>query len=349
MAALLAALAVAAVQSADGLAVPRAWAVSSTPPATQSFSPIRFTRPRLLGSSRLAIGVGDVGDADAGAGADAGHADAEVWRLEQEEADEVALRVADALAARGTDLARFADVATDCYRLFHGTTEGVAGLTIDRYGSQALVQTFREPLFSGDAGVDLALRIGGMINSALGQPMRLVLSHRGAGARGAGGDGGAGAVGNTGRWAGLYEEEQATIDTSRPIIFGVGEDGGEVEGEGLGDSMSFDLEDEEEDDGEEIDLLPPSSVGTESGMKVECALRPGKDPGIYLDFRAGREWIEVRSPTSPNYPCARSPCAMCDACTTRNARCTMLDARYSTPLPSLRRRCSRPTRRGNTC
>ena len=36
--------------------------------------------------------------------------------------------------------------ATTCYRLFHGTNEGCPGLTIDRYGSCILVQTWREPI-----------------------------------------------------------------------------------------------------------------------------------------------------------------------------------------------------------
>ena len=35
---------------------------------------------------------------------------------------------------------------TNAYRLFHGTAEGLPGLTIDRYGPLLLVQTFREPL-----------------------------------------------------------------------------------------------------------------------------------------------------------------------------------------------------------
>lgn len=35
---------------------------------------------------------------------------------------------------------------TTCYRLFHGTNEGVSGLTIDRYGPQLLIQTFHEAL-----------------------------------------------------------------------------------------------------------------------------------------------------------------------------------------------------------
>ncbi len=34
---------------------------------------------------------------------------------------------------------------TDAYRLFHGVNEGRFGLTIDRYGSQVLVQTFHQP------------------------------------------------------------------------------------------------------------------------------------------------------------------------------------------------------------
>jgi 23S rRNA (cytosine1962-C5)-methyltransferase len=35
---------------------------------------------------------------------------------------------------------------TDCYRLFHGSQEGAAGLTIDRYGPQLLVQSFHQGL-----------------------------------------------------------------------------------------------------------------------------------------------------------------------------------------------------------
>lgn len=35
---------------------------------------------------------------------------------------------------------------TDCYRLFHGSQEGAAGLTIDRYGPQLMVQSFHQPV-----------------------------------------------------------------------------------------------------------------------------------------------------------------------------------------------------------
>ncbi|CAM9541364.1 unnamed protein product [Heterosigma akashiwo] len=33
---------------------------------------------------------------------------------------------------------------TECYRLFHGATQGAPGLTVDKYGPQLLLQTFRE-------------------------------------------------------------------------------------------------------------------------------------------------------------------------------------------------------------
>lgn len=39
---------------------------------------------------------------------------------------------------------------TDAYRLFHGITEGIQGLNIDRYGSLILVQTFRDALSPDD-------------------------------------------------------------------------------------------------------------------------------------------------------------------------------------------------------
>lgn len=41
---------------------------------------------------------------------------------------------------------------TNCYRLFHGTNEGVPGLTIDRYGPQLLIQTFHQGLSEAEVG-----------------------------------------------------------------------------------------------------------------------------------------------------------------------------------------------------
>lgn len=43
-------------------------------------------------------------------------------------------------------LASLASEQTDSYRLFHGTVEGIPGLTVDRYGPHIVVQTFRDPL-----------------------------------------------------------------------------------------------------------------------------------------------------------------------------------------------------------
>ncbi|MFN0006994.1 MAG: class I SAM-dependent rRNA methyltransferase [Planctomycetota bacterium] len=48
---------------------------------------------------------------------------------------------------------------TDCYRVFHGSAEGRDGLTIDRYGTLVLAQTFREPLAESErAGLEGHLR-----------------------------------------------------------------------------------------------------------------------------------------------------------------------------------------------
>jgi 23S rRNA (cytosine1962-C5)-methyltransferase len=39
---------------------------------------------------------------------------------------------------------------TDTWRMFHGVNEGRPGLTIDRYGSQVLIQAFQHPLLPGE-------------------------------------------------------------------------------------------------------------------------------------------------------------------------------------------------------
>ncbi|MFT5042520.1 MAG: 23S rRNA (cytosine1962-C5)-methyltransferase, partial [Hyphomicrobiaceae bacterium] len=51
-----------------------------------------------------------------------------------------------ALARRASLVADLAAAHTDCYRVFHGTNEGHAGLTIDRYGDLLLAQSFHMPL-----------------------------------------------------------------------------------------------------------------------------------------------------------------------------------------------------------
>jgi len=57
--------------------------------------------------------------------------------------------LARALTARADLLASLLASDTDCYRLFHGTVEGMPGLTVDRYGEVLLVQSFHEPLEAG--------------------------------------------------------------------------------------------------------------------------------------------------------------------------------------------------------
>lgn len=51
-------------------------------------------------------------------------------------------KLAAALDARADLIARLHAEETDCYRLFHGSVEGEAGLTVDRYGPFLLVQSF---------------------------------------------------------------------------------------------------------------------------------------------------------------------------------------------------------------
>jgi 23S rRNA (cytosine1962-C5)-methyltransferase len=63
-----------------------------------------------------------------------------------------ALDLEGALQRRAALLAGLAQEQTDCYRLFHGVAEGAPGLTIDRYGTLVLAQTFRAPLEAPAAG-----------------------------------------------------------------------------------------------------------------------------------------------------------------------------------------------------
>lgn len=54
--------------------------------------------------------------------------------------------LATAFAQRSALLAQLHAEDTNAYRLFHGSVEGVSGLTVDRYGDLLLVQTFHTPL-----------------------------------------------------------------------------------------------------------------------------------------------------------------------------------------------------------
>lgn len=54
---------------------------------------------------------------------------------------------AEALTRREDLIQTLHSEDTNAYRLFHGAVEGFPGLTVDRYGSLIVAQTFRDPLF----------------------------------------------------------------------------------------------------------------------------------------------------------------------------------------------------------
>lgn len=65
---------------------------------------------------------------------------------------------------------------TDCYRLFHGSQEGVGGLTIDRYGPQLLIQSFHQSLESADV-----LALADQCFTSLNEGLLLVYNDRSSG------------------------------------------------------------------------------------------------------------------------------------------------------------------------
>ncbi|MCB1888137.1 MAG: class I SAM-dependent rRNA methyltransferase [Rhodocyclaceae bacterium] len=60
--------------------------------------------------------------------------------------DELTAALVRAHDARDELLAQLSREQTDCYRLFHGTVEGWPGVTLDRYGDVALLQSFHTPV-----------------------------------------------------------------------------------------------------------------------------------------------------------------------------------------------------------
>jgi 23S rRNA (cytosine1962-C5)-methyltransferase len=63
---------------------------------------------------------------------------------------------------------------TDCYRIFNGVSEGLPGLTIDRYGALLLAQTFRECLLT-----DEVKTLEECLRKALPGPVSFAYNHRG--------------------------------------------------------------------------------------------------------------------------------------------------------------------------
>jgi len=87
-----------------------------------------------------------------------------------------------ALAARADLLSRLAAEDTDCVRLFHGAVEGLPGVTLDRYGPNALLQVWRPDALGG---VD-AHEVAAVLQAELGLSLPVRLHLRGRAAEGVG-------------------------------------------------------------------------------------------------------------------------------------------------------------------
>ena len=80
-----------------------------------------------------------------------------------------------AIEIRGNLIETLHAEGTNCYRLFHGVTEGAPGLTVDRFGPIVLVQTFRQPLEPQAPAM-----ISEVVQGVVDQPCQVVWNHRGA-------------------------------------------------------------------------------------------------------------------------------------------------------------------------
>jgi len=79
-----------------------------------------------------------------------------------------------AIERRAPLLSKLHADGTDCYRLLHGVTEGAPGVSVDRYGSLLLLQTWRDPLPPADVDA-----LAAVARSALGRELDVVANHRG--------------------------------------------------------------------------------------------------------------------------------------------------------------------------
>ena len=82
-----------------------------------------------------------------------------------------------ALRARASLISQLGEDGTDCFRLFHGVSEGRPGLTVDRYGPVLLFQTWREALTPSELAT-----LHGVVEKALGCALTPVWNPRGRGA-----------------------------------------------------------------------------------------------------------------------------------------------------------------------
>ena len=154
---------------------------------------------------------------------------------------------------------------TDCFRVYHGATEGTEGLTIDRYGNTLLFQTFRDPSFLQEGSIEVIKEIEELVNQKLNSNLRAVVSHRGKGDK----------EFPQGR---IYQNVQQAIHEDLVMI------------------------------------KNEQMIGKEQGVVFDVSPRPGKDPWLYLDFRAGRRWLKNHSKgkrvlNAFSYSCTAGICA----------------------------------------
>eukprot|EP00752_Nemacystus_decipiens_P008605 g7684.t1 len=170
-----------------------------------------------------------------------------------------------ALAAREPLMRKLKGEKTDCYRLFHGAVEGCPGLTVDRYGTVVLVQTFRDPPadFGAAAVEDVCRLASDAINAA---------------------ESGVGPSNDAISFLPVWNDRR-----KRDRRWGGGSGirgggGGEYEEGGAPHKLSS-----------EHDPLPEAlgvKVGLENGVRYPLAARHrGIDPWLFLDLRAARKWM----------------------------------------------------------
>jgi 23S rRNA (cytosine1962-C5)-methyltransferase len=90
------------------------------------------------------------------------------------EPEHLATSLEQAIEQRASLLQRLHTTGTDCYRLFHGIAEGAPGVTLDRYGTLLLLQTFRAAL-----AAQVVEKLRAVACRALGLDFAIVCNHRG--------------------------------------------------------------------------------------------------------------------------------------------------------------------------
>ena len=150
---------------------------------------------------------------------------------------------------------------TDCYRLFHGATEGEPGCTLERFGDLLLWQTFRDPPDMDPQ--ELLPRLRDLVEDETGVPLQAV--HWNA------------------RQKRQRSREGVLVPPGAPLLAA----------EHVGSEIGLKYR---------IDVRPPGRISKPlrdpSRSLLGASLQvppPGRDPNLYLDFRAARRWLAANS------------------------------------------------------